>query len=533
MRTFLIVLLVLMSLALPVHTRADTTYPTNGWQTSTPEAQGMDSEKLAGLWTMLLSGKQGIDMITPTPGTTTFIHSALVIRHGNVVLDASAFPFTNDKPHELYSSTKSILSILVGIAIDQKLIKNTDVSIWDFFPQKETANMDAQKATITLRHLLNHTSGLNIGSPTLTGVWDSGEETYLQYLLDSPMETKPGSTYKYQDGNADLVSALLQKATGMTAYDFAQKNLFKPLGIKNVDWATDPEGTNWGGWGLALSGYDFAKIGYLMLHNGQWDGQQIVSSDWVRASINDQLEPLQPHFWEGYSNYWYDGPIGYWFNEPEGKDAKPRAYGAFGWGMQILVVVPELDLIVVTTGDLRTAILFSGLPDFILPSVLSDKALPDNPSAFAKLQEVTMKTAKPVSLGTPAMPAMAKTVSGKTYTLTSNNLWWKSLTMKFGSQDASLVVSVGDSYFEIPVGLDGVYRVSSVGMPHDFAFWSRNGIPLATKGAWTSDVAFTMEMWDVMGSQGFIITIPFDTLNITAVPILFAESAMTMKGTLQ
>jgi CubicO group peptidase (beta-lactamase class C family) len=509
----------------------DIDWPTNGWQTSTPEQQGMNSEMLAGLWNRLLVGETGDTppSLTPKAGST-FIHTALVIRHGNAVLDASVYPFSNAKPHELFSATKSVLSTLVGIAVDQGYIESVDQSIWEFFSKEGTANMDEQKATITLRNLLTHTSGLSIGIPTATGVWDTGGKTYTQYVLDSPMETAPGSAYLYQDGNADLVSALLQQATGMTAAEFAEKNLFAPLGITDADWVADPEGVNWGGWGLALSGYDLAKIGYLFLHNGAWDGQQIVSSTWIETSINDQLEPLQPHFWEGYSNYWYNGPIGYWFNEPEGKNAPYRGYAAIGWGTQVLLVVPDLDLILVVTGDLGNLGMFSGLTDFIVPSVESTEALPDNPEAFAKLKAALEATGKPIPSAVPTMPNTAQTISGKTFTLANNPLGWTSLSMTFGDEEAALILGVGDSHLEFPVGLDGVFRVSSVSLPTDPIFWAHSNVPLAITGSWMSEQVFSMELWDLMGNQGMVITIPFDTLNITATPILFQELTMAFQG---
>lgn len=394
--------------------------------------------------------------------------------------------------------------------------------------------MDEQKAAITLRNLLTHTSGLSIGLPAATGVWDTGGKTYTQYVLDSPMETTPGSAYLYQDGNADLVSALLQEATGMTTSEFAERNLFAPLGITDTGWATDPEGVNWGGWGLAISGYDLAKLGYLFLHQGEWDGQQIVSSAWVDASINDQLEPLQPHFWEGYSNYWYNGPIGYWFNEPEGADAPYRGFAAFGWGMQILVVIPDLDLIMVTTGDLITASIFSGLTDFILNSVEAESELPGNPEAFARLQAAVEATQNPTPSPVPTMPYIAQMVSGKRYDLASNNLGWESFSIQFGDKEATLSLGIAGSELEFPVGLDGVFRVSSETIPSDPRYWWWHpDIPLAIKGAWQDNQTFVMEMWDLTGNEGVMITIPFDTLSVTATLILYQETSTSIPATLQ
>ncbi|NLF75474.1 MAG: serine hydrolase [Chloroflexi bacterium] len=508
-------------------------WPTAGWRTSTPEEQGMDSETLAGMWSYLVEGKKNPDLIMPVPGMTTFIHSALVIRHGRVVLDASVYPFSNSQPHEMFSVTKSVLSTLVGIAIDQGYIDTADQSIWEFFSKEGTENMDEQKAAITLRNLLVHTSGLNIGLPTVSGVWDTGGKPYIQYVLDSPMAAAPGSEYLYQDGNADLVSALLQQATGMTAAEFAQKNLFGPLGITDTDWAVDPEGVNIGGWAFTISGYDLAKIGYLFLHGGEWDGQQIVSSAWVNASINDQLEPLQPHFWEGYSNYWYDGPVGYWFNELAGANAAYRGYAAIGWGCQFLFVIPDLDMIVVTTGDLLGAIL-PGATEFILNSVEAESALPGNPGAVAILQAAVEATQHPVPSPVPVFPEAASAISEERYALDSNILGWDAFSLEFGDQQATFILEMAGSVLEFPVGLDGVFRVSSDSIPSDPRYWWWHPhVQQAIKGTWADDQTFVMEMWDLAGNEGLMITVPADASTITPTLILYQGMSTSVPVTPQ
>ncbi len=417
-------------------------------------------------------------------------------------------------------------SILAGIAIDQGYIEGPDQSLWDFFPKADVANMDDQKAAITLRHLLTHTSGWNVGIPFATGVWDTGGKPYIQYVLDSPMDTAPGTAYYYQDGNADVMAAVIQQATGMSVLEFAQQNLFAPLGITDAIWVANDEGVNWGSQRLSLSGYDLAKLGYLMLHNGLWEDQQIVSADWVAASVQDQLEPLQPHFWEGYSNYWYNGPIGYWFNEPEGADAAYRGYAVFGWGMQILVVIPDLDLVMVTMGDLQVEMLFTGFSDYILPAVQAEAALPANPTAYALLQEALAASLNPTPAVSP-LSAITQEMAGKTYALPENALGWQSLALQFGENEATLSVVIGDIPFTLPIGLDGVYRISADTLPTDRYLWWYGDDVLLSKGTWQDDQTFVIETWDLLGSEGFIITLEMDTMTFNAASIL-AQTAPIM-----
>lgn len=528
-----IVLVLVVSFASPAIGQDDepTYWPTSGWRTSTPEAQGLDSEQLAGYWEHLRVGEpgaMGTAFIAYVPGTSTFIHSALVIRHGTVVMDAATYPFSNDQPHELFSATKSVIGLLIGIAIDQGAIQSPDQSLWDFFPKADAANMDAEKEAITVRHLLNNTSGLSIGVPFSRGVWNTDGKPYIQFVLDSKMTNAPGTTYLYQTGNSDLLSAILQEATGMTTLAFAEQYLFGPLGITDAMWASDPEGVNWGGWKLALSGYDLAKIGYLMLHEGRWEDQQLVSAAWVKATIQDQIEPLQPHFWEGYSNQWYNGPVGYWSIEPEIAALPYRGFAAFGRGMQILMVIPDLDLVLVTLGDLQVELPFTGLAGYIVPSVQSDEALPDNPTAFSHLQAVIAANPPPTAT---SLPTIAQEMSGTPYTLAENLLGWESLTFTFGANEASLAVTIGDRVVTLPIGLDGAYRMSTDTLPIHPLFWWHEGETIASRGTWQDEATFLFELWDSTGSAGFVITLRMDSLMLRAVPVLTQEFRMNIQLT--
>lgn len=527
-RFTLTITLVLLALSFGMTVaQATLPWPTDGWQISTPEEQGMDSTKLAKMWEFL-------QQPNPDVKGSLLIHSLLVIRHGQVVMDASVYPFNSAKRHEAFSLTKSVLSALVGIAIDQGYIKSLDQSIWDFFPKDKTTAMDDRKAAITLRHLMNHTSGLGINDPELAPLFFKGE-TVVQHLLDSPMLVAPGEAYAYLDGNAHLVSALLQKATKLSALEFARKNLFKPLGITDVDWAVDSEGVNFGGAGLAISAQDIARIGYLYLHDGLWNGQQIVSSAWVKQSTKDQLEPLQPHFWESYSNFWYNGPYGYWFNEPEGKNATHRGYAAIGYAGQILYVMPDLDVIVVTTGDIAYSMVFAnGLIDYVIPSIQSESALPANPTGNARLQEVIQATNNPLIVQSAELSSIASAISNKTYNLPDNKLGWTTVSLDFNRKDeATLQFELNGAKYALPVGLDGVFRVSDQSvMLRDKVIWSHTACPWLIKGNWVESDAkpiFQMELWDYYGQDSFIVAFNFDKPSIDAQSILWPEETISIQ----
>lgn len=511
--------LFLILLSPGVMLKADSiSYPSDRWESSTPEAQGMDSNRLADLWEMLQTPDSNIQ-------GSFMIHSLLIIRHGRVVMDASVYPFSTARPHETFSLTKSVLSALVGIAISRGEIQSLDQSIWDYFPADETAAMDERKTALTLRHLLNHTSGIGANDRDLTGL-DVDGETVLQHILNAPAVAAPGTRYNYLDSNAHLVSALLQRATGMSALEFARKTLFTPLGITDVEWAADAEGVTYGAAGLIISTYDIARIGYLYLHDGSWNGQQIVPSEWVQQSTRDALEPLQPHFWEGYSNYWYNGPYGYWYNENAGHDAAHRGFAAIGSAGQSLYVMPDLDIIVVTTGDIGYQMVFNnGLTDYVIQAVQSDTALPASTVGTQRLQQLLDMSGHPAPLAIDPLPELAAEINGKTYKLAANQPGWTSISLTFDNPDqAVLHLTLADRTYDLPVGLDGVFRVSEQPVIPGGMLW--HTVPWFIKGRWTGKApqsTFEMELWDITGQDGFILSFDFNKSRLRIKSILWPE----------
>jgi CubicO group peptidase (beta-lactamase class C family) len=170
------------------------------------------------------------------------------------------------------------------------------------------------------------------------------------------MSDPPGTRWNYCSGCSHLFSAILQQKTGINPRDFAEQFLFKPLGIRDVKWMTDPAGIPYGAGGFPLTPRDMAKLGYLYLRNGQWDGQQIVSSKWVQAATTKYTEiGVDPHFGYGY----------HWFT----LNSRP-GYAAIGNLGQIIFVIPEDDLIVVTTAATEESI-FQLIEEYVFPAVIS------------------------------------------------------------------------------------------------------------------------------------------------------------------
>lgn len=350
---------VLMAGILPA--QAQDYWPTDDWRTSTPEQQGMDSDRLA-------------DMLFVIQDADVNIHGVVVTRNGYIVAEAYAAPWEADVIHVMYSVTKSVISALAGIAVDQGCIESVDQPILEFFPDRSLENVDEAKQTATLDDYLTMTSGLEwpddnfrtTGRMVVTSDW-------VQFVLDQPVIDEPGERFVYNNGVPHVVSAVIEEATGTTTLEFADEHLFTPLGITSYEWQTDPQGRASGGWGLFLTPRDMAKLGYLYLNEGQWDGEQIISADWIaastepRVSVNTELNQSYGYFWWIY----------------------PDFYAAQGLEGQFIFVVPDQNLVVTFTSQLTgddEIWPFWLLQDYIIPAVQSDEALPANPEGEERLQ---------------------------------------------------------------------------------------------------------------------------------------------------
>ncbi|MGD2177487.1 MAG: serine hydrolase [Anaerolineae bacterium] len=349
-----------------------TLWPTEAWPTSTPEDQGMDSQRLAEMFETVREREYGIDSVT-------------VVRNGTIVADATVYPFQPGSRHIIHSCTKSIVSALIGIAIDQRHLEGLQQPILDIFPERNVAHLDADKGAMTLEHLLMMASGLECRDSYLyrwRGLQQMRQsDDWVQFMLDLPMAEAPGTRFEYCNGGSFLLSAIIQEATGVSAAEFAQEHLFDPLGIEDVDWPANPQGISIG-WGeLHMRPHDMAKIGYLYLNEGRWDGEQVVPAGWVRASTRRHISATLQ---EGYGYQWWVTDDG--------------VFMALGYAGQYIVVVPEQELVVVFTSDLAEEDFYLPqelLNEFIIPAVESSGRLPANPGGVARLEACIEALASP------------------------------------------------------------------------------------------------------------------------------------------
>lgn len=274
-------------------------------------------------------------------GGNSSINTVIVLKDSNTVQERYKYGYDKDSVVTFNSCAKSITSILIGIAIDQGLIESIDTKISVYFPEI-LDDTDSRKQEITIKHLLEFTAGFDWPEWGTWNYWPGefvSSENWVDFVLSRPMIAEPGTEFAYNTGASQLLSAILQKATGEDAFTFAEKNLFVPLDIQDVTWGKDPQGITTGGFQISMKPSDAAKIGLLYLNNGNYDGKQIVSETWVEEST-------QAHSQGGYfgSKYGY-----HWWVEDTGE---VNYYYAMGYGGQYIFIAPERNLVAVFSSNL-------------------------------------------------------------------------------------------------------------------------------------------------------------------------------------
>jgi CubicO group peptidase (beta-lactamase class C family) len=330
-------------------------WPTSGWRASTPEMQGMDSAKL-------LIADEFIHNRLPDA------FSLLVVKNGYLVFEKYYSWGSPEKYAVVHSVTKSVTSALIGIALNKGYLNSVDQKLIEFFPEYITDELDPRKKEISLKHLLTMSAGFRWDDrgASMRNWYTSSD--WLKFAIQLPQENNPGDVFNYNSSISHLLSIILSKSTKTSTLDFANQNLFKPLGISSY-WHQDPQGYYIGGFGLGLSARDLAKIGFLYLNDGFWNGQSIVPEYWVKESTDQQIQafshPIYGTF--GYGYQW-------WVKKVDGCSSF-RAWGRRG---QFLVVVPELDLVIAVTSETAlphpsTSIHYSPLFDLVAASVKRER----------------------------------------------------------------------------------------------------------------------------------------------------------------
>jgi len=353
------------------------------WSYSTPEQQGFDSEVL-------------IDLLETIEAEERDIHSIILMRRDHVFFEFYNYPYGPETLQYTASVGKSVLSALVGIALENGQLDGLDTPILDSFPEYKSNAVDPAKARITLRDALTMQAGLDAGDDTDQALEDIvSSNSWIESTWQREMIQPSGQGYNYSSFVSHLISQVTERAIDDELSNFARRELLDLIGIEQVLVDRDPQDQWFGAGPLWMSARDMLRFGRLYLEKGKWNGEQIVPKQWVKDSTRNQIGK-QPASTQGIK----DARYGYHWWVFDG------AYAAIGAGGQMIMVVPELDLVAVVT---RADPDFDVTDDYLLKALKSvfwkAKA---NPTAVAELDTIIESMGKPVTRKAKPAQKMAK-----------------------------------------------------------------------------------------------------------------------------
>lgn len=343
-------------------------WPTKQWATASPSALGLNSAVLDSIDREIAEGRYG------------YIDRFLVIRRGRIAYDrrykqdydkaygdsakvetalsshdlAGPYNYFNawwhpyyrrGDLHTLQSVTKTVTSIVIGTAVTRGEFPSVDTPVLSFFDAAKVANVDERKRRMTVRHLLTMTAGFDwdesksYSDTTNTAIGLENSYDWVKFTIDRPMSEEPGSRFNYNSGASELLAYVFRKATGVDIEEYAARHLFGPLGITNWYWKRTPAGVIDTEGGLYLASEDLAKLWYLFLRQGSWEGKQVVSQDWVRLSVTPAIATGPSPAAAKYGLKWW------LYRNPA--DTSRFIWGGSGFGGQVPLAIPEDDMVIV------------------------------------------------------------------------------------------------------------------------------------------------------------------------------------------
>lgn len=313
----------------------------DGWRAATLESAGLDTARISALVQKILD-------TDPFPQTAPLVHGLLIARHGKLVLEEYFYGFDRERPHDLRSGGKTLASILAGIAIDHGAKFSPRTPVYSLFPEYASfANPDPRKALMTVEHLMTMTAGFdcdengNENAPGNEGRMQSqtAQPDWYKFMLDTPLAAAPGDAFAYCSGAVNLIGGIVRNTTRTPIPELFDRYLARPLRMRGYHMNLTAAGEGYLGGGLHIRPRDALKLGQLYLDGGVWNGKRVVSKSWV--AVSTAPHPMNARGTDGYDWHLNDITLG-------GRVFKE--YDASGNGGQLVMVIPELDLVVMFTG---------------------------------------------------------------------------------------------------------------------------------------------------------------------------------------
>jgi len=475
------------------------------WLTATPEQQGFDSQ-------VLLEFLQRVD------AEDLDIHSMVLMRDNKIFFEFYNHPYGPQTLHHTKSVGKSVLSALTGIAMEQGHLPALSTPILDSFPEYKTTIDDPRKADITLFDALTMTTGLDIGDDNLNTLSTIlGSENWVDATWDAPMTSNPGDAFNYSSFVSHLIAGVTERAIGEDLVSYAQTELFNPLGMGDIQFERDPQGSWFGAGPLWMTPRDMLRFGQLYLDEGSWFGKQVVPRSWVLESTRNQIGDLTSSDLSnlnaryGYQWWIFDG-----------------AYSAIGAGGQMIFVIPDLDFVAVIT---RAGADINIEEDYILKALKSAWfPVTANPEAQAAVTQLVDKLAAPQPAKAVEWPSLAAQLSDRRFEVQSVDLIdiptpVTAFTLQFNEESGVATVlfefESDDNKKLITLGVEGAPALSAAGFGSQRPDGKND---VAAEGWWLSDSEFTIDLHEIGLPIKERWRISFDK-NSAAVSVTFRGAA--------
>ena len=418
---------------------------------STPEEQGVSSQGI-------------IDFLDAAAKSKHQFHSMMLVRHGKVVAEGWWSPYKPDLRHTLYSTSKSFTATAIGFAVTEKKL-SVDDKVISFFPDALPDTVSPYLKELKIKDLLTMSAGMD---PDPTFKVATTEGSWIKAFLATKIKDKPGTKFLYNSVATYMLSAIIQKVTGQKVVDYLKPRLFDPLYIQGMDWETDPQGINCGGWGLRIKTEDLAKFGQLFLQKGKWNGKQVLPESWIEeASTMKILQSPEASQSKRDSSDWLQG---YCYQMWRCRHNCFRGDGAYG---QLIIVMPDQDAVLAVTAeafDMQDEV--NLVWQYILPALKNEK-LPADRAKSLKLQQRLATLALPLPESLKPSSLTAK-ISGKTWELKPNEKHIKEISMKFSNTECQLSMKTDTSTYNFAFG-SGRWMTGVTPMPGPNLFLQATG----------------------------------------------------------
>lgn len=430
---------------------------------TSPEAQGIRSAAL-------------LQFVEALDHQINEVHSFMLLRHGAVVAEGWWSPNEADQPHLIFSLSKSFTSTAVGLAAAEGYF-SLDDRVISFFPDEAPADPSANLSSMTVRHLLTMSNGQAFD--TWLAMVGRPDGDWVRGFFDVPVTHPPGTQFLYNTGATYMLSAIVQKTTGVKLMDYLRPRLFEPLGIQNPRWQESPQGITAGGIGLCITTEDIAKFGQLYLQQGRWQDKPLLPVGWTDEATSLQITNA------GHPNP--DWGQGYGYQFWRCRHGAYRGDGVFG---QYCIIMPEQDAVLAITSGVDIFDMQQPLNlvwDLMLPA-MQPESLPEDTESQQRLTEKLADLAHPPVKGAAQSPT-ALQVNHRTYRFEDNSLGIRGLVFDFAEDGctASLNTVTGDETLSCGYGR---WQHGETGLFRQPTLFDRT--PFLASGAWVSETTFTM-----------------------------------------